>query len=278
MILWAVFLEKGSLMIFFFSWEKNSYLSVHIRSASLGFRDGTWIDSCSLFICKCCYSKIKWLGIISHRLLFLKEQCLVLVGYLNSLKEIVFPGEKERRGEDKVISSFDCLSLFYSNRKTFKWFSQCLVTSRLMDECISLRNSIACKLMSHASLFSFFLFFPPLIILWLPVKSLGEDFWFSKLLSSTRSTCPFLQLPPVTWGQKWSNRTSWHWGPTDGWRSSELQMLVALVLPRHCCTCGWAAGLYRKLEVVGQLKSTQSDPHHLGRALMAQLSTSDLFG
>lgn len=94
-------------MTFFLSWKKNSYFSVHIRSASLGFRDGTSVDSCSFFICKCSYSKMKWLGIVSHRLLLLKEQWLVLVGSLSSLEDIVFPGEKERRGEDKVIS---CLS------------------------------------------------------------------------------------------------------------------------------------------------------------------------
>lgn len=52
---------------------------------------------------------MKWLGIISHRLLVLKEPWLVLVGYLNTLKEIVFPGEEERRGQSNL---FFCPSFF----------------------------------------------------------------------------------------------------------------------------------------------------------------------
>lgn len=52
---------------------------------------------------------MKWLGIISHRVLFLKEQWLVLAGYLSSLKEILFSGEKERRRQSNL---FFCLSFF----------------------------------------------------------------------------------------------------------------------------------------------------------------------
>lgn len=193
-------------------------------------------------------------------------------------RKLYFP--EKSRGEKKVISSFAYPSFPFSNRKPAKWFSECLVTSGWMDECISLRNNIACKLTSRSSLFfGFFFFFPfnyfygCLFRVWE-----GEDFWFSKLFCRTRPSCPLLQLPCVTWDPRWSNRTSWHLGPPDGWRSSELQVLVALVLPRPCCTCGWVAGLYRQLEVVGQLERTQSDAHHLGGASVAQLSASDSFG
>lgn len=103
-------LKKAVLWFLFFP-EKRTDISVFTLGVLLflGFWDGTAIDSCSLFMCKYSYSKMKWLGIISYRLLFLKEQWLVLVGYFGSLKEIVFPWEKKRQVQHNLLF---CLSFF----------------------------------------------------------------------------------------------------------------------------------------------------------------------